>query len=308
MPLFFGQTPAPQTNFAPGYRAPLLSGEAGTAQTIAVMRQLVDQAQSDAEFVSFAVNIARSAPAYDELGEAEALYRWVKGNIRYTKDPVTKETLFPPSELLKRRAGDCDDISMLLGAMLLAIGYPARLITVAANPGNPQEFSHVYTEGEVPAGSGQWVAMDAARYDSQFGVEPPAYFRKRAWSLMDSSFEDLSGVTRMCGLAGYQRFHYSPQPPVGMGDASTDALLAQALTETPALIAVASGGSSSYNPQTGQNAVNAAPNPYSSFATPYTPGYGISPAGYVTPPILTSPNILPLLLIGAVALFAMGGK
>src|SRR5271165_713849 len=161
------------------YRAPLLSGEGGTTQTIQVMRQLIDQAMSDANFVRFVVDLVRSVPAYDEMAEAQAVYNWVRSNIRYTKDPVTKEKLYPPQELLKIRAGDCDDISMLLGAMMIALGYPARLVTVAANPTDPNEFSHVYAEAEIPPGSGQWVALDAARPGARFGVEPPSYFRKR---------------------------------------------------------------------------------------------------------------------------------
>jgi len=107
----------------PAYRAPLLNGEPGTAQTIALMRQLIDSALSDPSFIRFATDLVRSVQAFDDIGEAEALYNWVHRHIRFTEDPVTKEKLYPPQELLKIRAGDCDDISMLLGAFLLAVGY-----------------------------------------------------------------------------------------------------------------------------------------------------------------------------------------
>src|SRR5271155_2837022 len=176
-----------------GYRAPLLAGDQGTQQTIELMRHLIDEALADQNFVNLAVRIVKTVPAYHDLGEAEELYNWVKQNICFTKDPVTKEKLYSPQDLLKIRAGDCDDISMLLGAFLLALGYPARLITLAANPSQPTEFSHVYIEAEVPPGSGQWLPMDAARADAQFGVAPPTYFRKRAWSLTDQSYQDLGG-------------------------------------------------------------------------------------------------------------------
>ena len=149
---------------------PLAGGDAGVEQTINSMRSLVDEALHDPSIIRMATDIVRSVPAFDDFAEAKALYEWVRANIRFTKDPVNKEKLYPPAELLQIRAGDCDDISMLLGTLLMAVGYPARLVTVAASQQDPEQFSHVYVEGEV---GGQWIPMDPARYDSQFGVAPP---------------------------------------------------------------------------------------------------------------------------------------
>jgi len=180
---------------APLSRAPLLNGDAGVSQTIDQMRALVDEALRDPSILRTAKDIVRGVPPFDDLSEAQALYNWVRANIRFTKDPVNKETLYPPSELLQIRAGDCDDISMLLATLLMAIGYPARLMTVAASG---DEFSHVYVEGQI---NGQWIPMDPARSDSQFGVAPPAFTRARWWSLSDSSQGDLPGM-----LGHYQRY------------------------------------------------------------------------------------------------------
>jgi len=281
------------------YRAPLMNGEPGTAQTVALMRQLVDQALADSSFVRFAIDIVRGVQAYDDFGEAEALYHWVKSHIRFTKDPLTKEKLYPPQELLKIRAGDCDDISMLLGALLLAVGYPARLITVSANPQSPAEFSHVYVEGEVPPGSGNWIPMDAARVDSQFGIEPPTYFRKKAWSLTDDSTQELNGGRLRGSLSGYMRRHLQ-----GLGDDEIDwgPIIQQGLTEVPAIMSTAAGGGSSVATPTGT--VSTYPqNPYGSFVTPYTPGYGIPQAGYGSSAVASVQtsgfsSILPWLLVG----------
>src|SRR5208282_2140467 len=240
--------------------------------------------------------------------------------IRFTKDPVTKEKLYPPRQLLKIKAGDCDDISMLLGAFLMAVGYPARLITISANPSQQNEFSHVYIEAEVPPGSGQWIPMDAARVDSEFGVAPPNYFRKRAWSLSDSSYQDLSGsrafvhANTVSGLRGLGEYvsdafvipggtrlgSYGRVGRLGQTDPN---LISQALSEMPALISVTGGGSSS------------SLTPYGTFMTSNTPGYGIPPAGYVTPGVpgvaASASASSPLLLIGGLALLLMmmmGGR
>ncbi len=305
-----------------GYRAPLLAGDQGTQQTVELMRRLVDEALADQDFVNTAVRIVKTAPAYHDMGELQALYKWVKQNIRFTKDPVTKEKLYPPQQLLRIKAGDCDDISMLLGALLLAVGYPARLITISANPSQPNEFSHVYTEGEAPPGSGNWIPMDAARVDAEFGVAPPNYFRKRAWSLTDNSYQDLSGsrafvhantVSGLRGLGEYVNDAFvipggtrlGSYGPVGRLGQTDPTLISQALAEMPALISITGGGSSSST------------TPYGSFMTSNTPGYGLPPAGYVAPgygvpAVAASASASsPLLLIaglGLVLMMMMGGK
>jgi hypothetical protein len=316
-PIFLGSPSVSHPALA--YRAPLLAGEPGTKQTISLMRKLVDQAVSDAQFVRFAIDLVRGVLPYNDIGEANAVYEWVKRNIRYTKDPVTKEKLYPPQELLKIRAGDCDDISMLLGALMIALGYPARLATIAADANQPNEFSHVYLEAEVPPGSGQWIPMDAARVDAQFGVEPPIYYRKRVWSLTDSSSQDLNGcgcggrcgcsspsTVGKVGLRGLAGVATVPHYGLGQDDGvDWSSLVSSTIQETPALIAAASGQPTKIQTPTGVVATG----PYASFATPLTPGYGLPTAGYSSQlGLTTSGSWLPWLLIGGVVLLAMGRR
>jgi hypothetical protein len=268
-----------------------MSGDAGVEQTINHMRTLVDEALRDPAINRLARDIVRGTPAFDDYAEANALYSWVRQNIRFTKDPVNKETLYPPAELLQIRAGDCDDISMLLGTLLMAVGYPARLMTVAANG---DEFSHVYVEGQI---DGQWIPMDPARSDSQFGVAPPAFTRARWWSLTDNSYGELSGLgthkQRLpyvhWGLGDYRRFrsHVSgmgsygrvrtmgddAQPPPASGD-STSATIATIAQGTSSVLRAAEG-------QPASPFDFSASGPWQSFQTAYSP-YGL-PAGYASP-------------------------
>jgi hypothetical protein len=314
--------------FPPGtYVQPLLSGDAGVEQTINEMRALVDEALRDPSIVRLATDIVRSVPAFDDYAEAQALYQWVRQNIRFTKDPVNKEKLYPPAELLKIRAGDCDDISMLLGTLLMAVGYPARLMTVAASQGSPEQFSHVYIEGEVPAGSGQWVPMDPARHDSQFGVAPPMFYRARWWSLTDGSYGDLSGVhlghsgsTVHVHLGDYPRFRSHMLSGLGsygrvrtMGDGTTPAP-APSGSETSATIAtIAQGTADIIRASKGAPASPfdfSASGPWQSFQTQYSP-YGV-PAGYASQPpgisLTSSSNLGLWLVLGISALFLFGGR
>ena len=279
------------------------------------MRKLVDQAVSDQRFVRLAKEIVRGVLPYNDIGEASAVYEYVKRNIRYTKDPVTKETLYPPLELLKLRAGDCDDIAMLMGAIMIALGYPARLVTIAASADNPEEFSHVYLEAEVPPGSGQWIPMDAARPGAQFGLEPPIYYRKRAWSLTDNSYQDLSGCGcgGRCGCSSVGARKFSGLAGVatiglGQGDGiDWGGILSQTVQEVPQIIAVTSGQSSALRSPYGTVSTG----PYASYATPYTPGYGTPAAGYgypTSPSASLSADMPILLLLGLGALLLLGGR
>lgn len=286
-----------------GYRAPLLDGDAGTAQTVRLMRKLIDQALNDPQFIRFSVELVRHIPAYDDYGEVFSLFQWVQGHIRYTKDPVTKELLTPPLELLKKRAGDCDDIAMLMGALAIALGYPARLVTVAAQPDYPNDFSHVYTEVEVPAGSGRWVAVDAARPNSQFGLQPPVYFRKRVWSLTDGTYQDMNGCTRLQGLSGYLSMGSLGDDGSGI---DANAILSQSIQEIPGIIATVSGQPTAMRLPSG--ATVSTGSPYASFMTPYTPGYAVPAAGYGGLNAISSSlfsSALPWLLIGGLVLVAV---
>lgn len=288
------------------HRTPLLSGDAGIQQTIDVMRSLVDDASADPSIVRLATDIVKTVPAYQERAEAEAIYKWVRGNIRFTRDPLTKEKLYPPGELLKIRAGDCDDMATLIAALDFAVGIPARFVTVAGNRSYPQEFSHVYTEAEVPAGSGNWIPQDAARFESRFGSEPPRYFRKRAWNIADSTTQDLG---RLGAYTEVQPLKYIGRR-YGLGDDSsidTGAIISQSLQEIPAIISTIQGGGSAV--QTPQGMVSTyGNNPYGSFITPGTPGYGIPPAGYGYGATVSSNSLLPWLIGGALLLFLARGR
>ncbi len=90
---------------------PLWLVNAAQRNRLPEMRELVDQALRDARIVRLAMDIVRDVPQFDDTAEARTIYEWVKGNIRFTKDCVNKDKFHPPAEVLKARAGDCNDIS-----------------------------------------------------------------------------------------------------------------------------------------------------------------------------------------------------
>jgi transglutaminase-like putative cysteine protease len=94
----------------------------------------------------------------DRWGEVCALFDWVRRNVRYTRDIFRVELLHTARRMLELRAGDCDDMTILLGAMLLSTGHPVRLVLVGFRPNKPHVYSHIYPEVYV---RGRWVALDA---------------------------------------------------------------------------------------------------------------------------------------------------
>lgn len=212
---------------------PLLAGDDGTAQTIEQIRLLVDDAWKDSVVHRAAVDIIRAAGVqpYDSAGQVRAIYEWVRQNIYFVNDPVSKEALWPANDLLEMRAGDCDDINAtLLPALLGAIGFETRLVTIAADRRAPENFSHIYAEVDL---DGRWIPIDAARPGAQFGVAPPNFYRRAWWSLTDGEHDEypnmagLGFVARtnsrelLRGLAGYSdpAANSAVPPAIGPGGA-----------------------------------------------------------------------------------------
>ncbi len=136
------------------------AGFPGTKQTVTRMQALIRQGVKDFYVRQKAIDIllAKGVKPKDYLGEIKALFEWVQRNVRYTKDAFRLEILHSARRMLELRAGDCDDMSILLGAMLEAIGHPVRLVIVGPDFLRPDLFTHVYIEAYH---KGRWIPLDA---------------------------------------------------------------------------------------------------------------------------------------------------
>jgi hypothetical protein len=197
--------PAVTLGLSPVRRMSMPNGDRGTAFTIAKIRELVHQGMTDQAINRLAFQIVHAAGVreFDFAGEAQAIYAWVRRNIRFFRDIEGVETLRTAREILTIGGGDCDDINaVLMPSLLGTIGHSVRLVTVSSDPAAPATFTHIYCEVEM---NGQWVPLDAARRDPAFGKGPRSYFRKRVWSLTDNDFQDVAGLSSVspCGLGAY---------------------------------------------------------------------------------------------------------
>ena len=159
-------------------RYPLASGDAGIARTVQIMRGLAtgNEGAANGAVRAAALQITRNVPNRDFRAEIQAIFDWVKRNIKFRGE--YKEFLQSPVVTLELQAGDCDDHATLLAALLLTLGHQATFRTVATGGG--KEFTHVYVTVRDKR-SGQWIALDTTVAKSTLGWEPENITRQRSW-------------------------------------------------------------------------------------------------------------------------------
>jgi transglutaminase-like putative cysteine protease len=135
-------------------------GYAGTKKTVDYIVQLIRSGAKDFCVRQRAIDILirTHVRPKDYLGEIQTLFEWVKNNVRYTRDIHHVELLHSARRMLELRAGDCDDMTILLASMIKSIGHPVRLVLVGFNPRNKKLFSHIYLEALC---KGLWIPLDA---------------------------------------------------------------------------------------------------------------------------------------------------
>ncbi len=114
-----------------------------------------------------AVALTRNLRQKDFEGEARALFRFCRDDIRYVRDIRDVETLHEADTLLQIRGGDCDDKSILLSSLLGSIGAKTRFVAISMVPG---QFCHVWTQVLL---GGRWVDMETTE-PLEFGQRIPA--------------------------------------------------------------------------------------------------------------------------------------
>lgn len=144
--------------------------------TAGIIARMIREGSKDFVVRQKAIQIFRDygVPAKDRFGEVCALFDWVRRNIRYTRDILGVELLHTPRRMLELKAGDCDDMTILLGAMLLSTGHPVRLALVGFKPHKPHAYSHIYPEVNVVR---KWIALDAT-VSRPMGWAPPARWKR----------------------------------------------------------------------------------------------------------------------------------
>lgn len=130
------------------------SGSDGVRATLKMMGRLVNQYKSNRVIRELTLRLTKGLDQKDFVGEAQRIHSFVKNYIRYIKDINGVETLHSPLQLLRLRAGDCDDKSILAASLLEAAGHPTRFVAVGFRP---KQFTHVFVETKIGS---RWVAVE----------------------------------------------------------------------------------------------------------------------------------------------------
>ena len=136
-------------------------GEEATLQTVALIRRAIVEGSQSWKVRQCALGIVRAAGVRpkDYAGELGALFAWCTRHLRYTRDPATAE-LVQTSEVLlgqieaEGAGGDCDDQTVLLGALAASIGFPVAVRIIGDAPG---QYRHVHLRVKV---RDRWVPAD----------------------------------------------------------------------------------------------------------------------------------------------------
>lgn len=95
--------------------------------------------------------------------QLDTIAGWVLSNVVYQADPRGIEYVRSPVQMLKewyktgRAYGDCDDHTLLVNALLIALGIPARPVAVILPGSVDQTFNHVISQVNIGQG---WIDLD----------------------------------------------------------------------------------------------------------------------------------------------------
>jgi hypothetical protein len=143
--------------------------------------------------------LCKNLPSGDYSSEILACYYWVHQNTRYMRDGLDIETLKWPVVALTNTQLDCDDMSMLIAAMLMACGNEPSFVLTGFRPepnGMKWDYhhaSHVFCAAKV---NGLLVPLDpVANAETSTMMRRAAGFR--TYRVVDGG--GLSGLGAMNG-------------------------------------------------------------------------------------------------------------
>jgi hypothetical protein len=145
-------------------------GAAQEPQRMGVLRDIVRQYGRDPRVHDLASEIIRRSgvPPRDYKGQAAVLLKWIQNpqNVYYINEPG--ERLQSPTYTLRVKRGDCDDMAILLAAMLESVAIEWRFVLSGRDrqgrlrrwvEGQPRipggRWTHIYLAALIPTRPGQ---------------------------------------------------------------------------------------------------------------------------------------------------------
>lgn len=154
-------------------------GYQGNVATVKMMIRIAREKSGNNVVRQLAIKILNDAQteSHNHLDEAVAIGKWVRDNVKYMKDPHGLELLQDPLLMIEKAEkgearGDCDDMSLLIATLLLAVGIKPyfKVVRWKEKRGN---FNHIYImvfEKNFRQNA-NWIALDAIIKDRPIGTE-----------------------------------------------------------------------------------------------------------------------------------------
>ena len=117
---------------------------------------------NDPRIKELASNITKGAATKYE--KAVRIYDWVRDNLDYSFYYNTK---YGAIKTLKKKEGNCVDLSHLIVALSRAAGIPARYVHVTAKFASGHVCGHVFVQVYI---NGKWYNLDASNNINEFNI------------------------------------------------------------------------------------------------------------------------------------------
>lgn len=117
-----------------------LDGDRGVIQTVKIIRALANQFKKDIRLRELAGDIVR--PYRKNVDKIEAVFDWIKANVKYVRDIEGIETIHTPYKILRQGYGDCDDLATISATLLKAVGYKVFYVVTSNRP--DKKFNHIF--------------------------------------------------------------------------------------------------------------------------------------------------------------------
>ena len=120
----------------------------------------------------------------EKLRTPKAALEWVHNRIEYESEPRWRDTWKKPIQTLKDLKGDCEDMSLLLAAILLRMKIPVRLVYGLLG-GRPHVWVETIPEGKYvfEPTSGKMIPWEK-RFDEGYlelaYISPASYYPQPA--------------------------------------------------------------------------------------------------------------------------------
>jgi len=149
-------------------RMPLRPGNAGVRDTLVVLATLVEKGRIDPEVHRRTWQLILPFQPREKRQQVENLFRFVQGQqkrapregsvftgpdprrqFKWRSDPRGVELIYDARLVLHNKAGDCEELTMLLATMLTIAGFPTEFVVVSRRP--DKQFHHIFVR--IPFGA-----------------------------------------------------------------------------------------------------------------------------------------------------------